>query len=58
MRAVTKLIYDGYKHWATTHTPTWETDNVIGDLIDWPEWFEGLYKPVEVITEKKYGVKK
>jgi len=28
-------IYQEYKLWAKTHTPTWETDNLMGDIIGW-----------------------
>lgn len=33
-----------YKRWATTHTPTWETENLIGDILGWPEDYRGLYR--------------
>ena len=30
----------GYDHWAKSHTPTWETDNLMGNLLGWPKDFK------------------
>ena len=37
-----KKILDEYEKWAKTHNPTWETDNLIGDIIGWPKDYKGL----------------
>jgi hypothetical protein len=38
-------ILDEYRHWASTHTPTWETDNLIGNLVGWTNDYKGLSTP-------------
>lgn len=50
-----KSIMDRYKVWAKSHTPTWETDNLIGNLIDWEKGYEGLCKaPQAPMTVEEY----
>ena len=34
---------EAYKHWAESHLPSWETDNLVGDMLGWPKDYEGLY---------------
>lgn len=37
-------IVTQYMKWALTHKPSWETDNLIGDIIGWPKWYRGLHQ--------------
>jgi len=38
------FIYKEYLHWAESHTPTWETDNLVGNLLGWPKDYKTLAK--------------
>ena len=40
-----KEIEKGYRKWAKTHLPTWETDNLIHDLMGNPKRPVQLHKP-------------
>ena len=31
----TKEILKIYKHWLKTHKQTWETNNLVGELVGW-----------------------
>jgi hypothetical protein len=37
LKAQREEIGEGYKKWALTHTATWETDNLVHDLMGNPD---------------------
>lgn len=39
-----KDILEQYKDWAKSHNPTWETDNLVGNILGWPSDYKGLHK--------------
>lgn len=34
-----KEVFLGYLKWMKSHTPTFETVNLIGNMLGWPEWY-------------------
>jgi hypothetical protein len=47
-------VLKGYEHWAKSHTPTWETDNLVGNLLSWPRRYKPLVKNHKKIEEQSY----
>ena len=42
---IVDVVLTKYWEWTQTHTPSWETDNLIGNILGWPQWYIGFYKP-------------
>lgn len=40
-------VFLGYLKWAQSHTPTFETGNLIGNLLGWPEWYPKAVRDVK-----------
>jgi hypothetical protein len=40
-----KEIWQEYQKWAATHSPDWNTNNLVGNLLGWPKWYNGIEGP-------------